>query len=143
MENENPVECAIAIVWPDKSEAPVCEMFRVDHRTMTWTSKHYSSGAIFSDAGKLHDGETARTLAQHTRSGINRYAHRTSVTFVVADLDPAQWPQAAFLVEYVARIGRRGGPQDSGDRVSAEHMIREMQAGPEMAQRQVVATHAA
>jgi hypothetical protein len=93
MESENPkVECAIAIVWPEGFRDPVCEMFRVDHQAMTWTSKHYSGGATFSDGGRLHDGETARTLAEvGTRSGINRFAHRTSVTFVVADLDPAQF----------------------------------------------------
>lgn len=83
------VECAIAIVWPEGFREPVCEMFRVDRRAMTWTSKHYSSGATFSDGGRLHDGETARSLAASgTRSGIHRFSHLTTVTFVVADLDP-------------------------------------------------------
>lgn len=86
------VECAIAIVWPEGFREPVCEMFRVDRRAMTWTSKHYSSGATFSDRGRLHEGETARSLAASgTRSGIHRFSHLTTVTFVVADLDPVQF----------------------------------------------------
>jgi hypothetical protein len=86
------VECAIAIVWPEGSPEPVCEMFRVDHQQMTWTSKHYSSGCSFVDGGRLRSGETARALAQsNTRSGIHRFVGRTTVTFVVADLDPAQF----------------------------------------------------
>ena len=88
---KQPVECAIAIVSPEGSREPVCEMFRVDHETQTWTSKHYSSGATFTDGGRLHHGESARTLAQTgTRSGLGRFA-RTTVTFVVADIDPAQF----------------------------------------------------
>ncbi|MDP1827621.1 MAG: hypothetical protein Q8L48_30395 [Archangium sp.] len=89
---ENPVECAIAIVWPEGAREPVCEMFRVDRRAMRWTSKHYSSGTTFSDGGRLHDGETARSLAASgTRSGLHRFSHLTTVTFVVADLEPAQF----------------------------------------------------
>ncbi len=86
------VECAIAMVWPEGMWAPVCEMFRVDHRTMTWTSKHYSDGATFDDAGRLHNGETARSLAESgTGSGIHRYLRRTAVTFVVASLEESQF----------------------------------------------------
>lgn len=85
---EETVECAIAMVWPEGRWEPVCEMFRVDHRTMTWTSKHYSGGTSFTDGGRLRAGETAQTLALHgTRSGVYRYPRRTTVTFVVAALD--------------------------------------------------------
>lgn len=86
-DSKQEVECAIAIVWPEGSREPVCEMFRVDHATQTWTSKHYSGGATFTDGGRLHRGESARTLAEcGTRSGIGRFAANTTVTFVVADL---------------------------------------------------------
>lgn len=84
-----PVDCAIAMVWPEGSHEPVCEMFLVDHRTQRWISKHYSGGELFVDGGRLRNGETARTLALHgTRSGIFRYVRRTRVRFVVADLAP-------------------------------------------------------
>ena len=90
-QEKHAVECAIAIVSPEGAREPVCEMFRVDHDTQTWTSKHYSSGATFTDGGRLHEGESARTLAESgTRSGLGRFAHIT-VTFVVADLDPDQF----------------------------------------------------
>jgi hypothetical protein len=102
------VECSIAIVWPEGVRDPVCEMFRVDRRTMTWTSKHFSSGVSFSDGGRLHDGETARTLAQTgTRSAIDRFVSDTSVTFVVADLDPAQFESTRptdWTVDHLARL---------------------------------------
>lgn len=111
MEAENrQVECAIAIVWPEGSREPVCEMFRVDHATMTWTSKHFSSGASFNDGGRLHDGETARMLAEsNTRSGINRFAGRTSVTFVVADLDPEQFESTRPTDWTVGQLSRLPG----------------------------------
>ena len=90
-ESQASVDCAIAIVWPQGALEPVCEMFRVDHQSMTWTSKHYSGGATFDDHGRLRRGETARSLAESgTRSGIHRFAPRT-VTFVVADLDPQKF----------------------------------------------------
>ena len=83
--SEKRVDCAIAIVAPQGSQEPVCEMFRVDHESMTWTSKHYSGGATFDDGGRLRSGETARSLAEHgTRSGMHRFS--TAVTFVVAEL---------------------------------------------------------
>ena len=89
---EPDVDCAIAIVWPGGRWAPVCEMFRADHQTMTWSSKHYSGGVTFDDHGRLRSGETARTLAElGTRSGIYRFANQTTVTFVVADLDPVKF----------------------------------------------------
>ena len=45
----------------------------------------------FTDGGRLHDGETARALAElGTYSGINRLVRRTSVTFVIADWTLAQ-----------------------------------------------------
>ncbi len=104
------VECAIAIVSPEGSREPVCEMFRVDHQTQTWTSKHYSSGATFADGGRLHDGETARTLAESgTRSGIHRFANRTTVTFVVADLDPAQFESTRPSDWSVGQLARLPG----------------------------------
>ncbi len=89
---EPDVDCAIAIVWPEGRWEPVCEMFRADHQSMTWSSKHYSGGVTFDDHGRLRSGETARTLAAlGTRSGIYRFASRTRVTFVVADLDPVKF----------------------------------------------------
>lgn len=89
---EPAVVCAIAIVWPEGKWEPVCEMFRADHLSMTWTSKHYSGGVTFDDHGRLRSGETARTLAESgTRSGIYRFAKQTTVTFVVADLDPLKF----------------------------------------------------
>jgi hypothetical protein len=89
---EPDVDCAIAIVWPEGRWEPVCEMFRADHQSMTWSSKHYSGGVTFNDHGRLRSGETARTLAElGTRSGIYRFASRTRVTFVVADLDPVKF----------------------------------------------------
>ncbi len=112
MESENTVECAIAIVWPEGFADPVCEMFRVDHRTMTWTSKHYSSGVTFTDGGRLHDGETARALAElGTRSGINRLVHRTSVTFVIADLKPEQFESTRPTDWTVAQLSQLPGAQ--------------------------------
>lgn len=85
-------ECAIAMVWPEGKQDPVCEMFLVNHRTGTWTSKHYSSGQVFMDGGRLRRGETARTLALlGTRSGIYRYGRCTSVRFAVANLEPDQF----------------------------------------------------
>src|SRR5438445_256699 len=109
MENESPVECAIAIVWPEKSEEPVCEMFRVDHRTMTWTSKHYSSGATFADGGRLHDGETARTLAAIL--GVYLVLHAAFAglftwTGGVANAAPGSFKDAFFFsVQTMATIG--------------------------------------
>jgi hypothetical protein len=86
------VDCAIAMVWPTGPQEPVCEMFLVDHRSGTWTSKHYVGGQVFMDGGRLRDGETARTLAElGTRSGIYRYVRSMPVRFVVADLDPEQF----------------------------------------------------
>lgn len=84
------VDCVIAMVWPAGPLEPVCEMFRVDHRSGTWSSKHYSGGEVFVDGGRLRRGETARTLAlTGTRSGLFRYVNRTPVVrFVVADLAP-------------------------------------------------------
>lgn len=109
-DQKHAVECAIAIVWPEGSREPVCEMFRVDHETQTWTSKHYSSGASFTDGGKLHQGESARTLAESgTRSGIGRFAARTTVTFVVADLDPAQFESTRPTDWTVGQLARLPG----------------------------------
>lgn len=107
---KQPVECAIAIVWPEGSREPVCEMFRVDHHTQTWTSKHYSSGATFTDGGRLHDGESARTLAEcGTRSGIGRFSGSTTVTFVVADLDPDQFESTRPTDWTVGQLARLPG----------------------------------
>lgn len=90
-EAESKVDCAIAMVWPKGRLEPVCEMFCVDHQSMTWTSKHYSGGVTFVDGGRLRSGETARSLAvSNTRSGLHRFARQT-VTFVVADLEPAKF----------------------------------------------------
>lgn len=87
---DNDVECAIAMVWPEGRSEPVCEMFRVDRRAMRWSSKHYSRGDSFVDGGRLYNGETARSLAESgTGSGVHLYLHRTTVTFVVASIDPA------------------------------------------------------
>ena len=104
--SEKRVDCAIAIVAPQGSQEPVCEMFRVDHESMTWTSKHYSGGATFDDGGRLRSGETARSLAEHgTRSGMHRFS--TAVTFVVAELDPQKFEStipAQWTVEDLKRL---------------------------------------
>lgn len=115
------VECAIAIASPDGSPEPVCEMFRVDHETQTWSSKHYSSGATFTDGGRLHRGESARTLAEcGTRSGIGRFAARTTVTFVVADLDPAQFESTRPTDWTVGQLRRLPGADVSTYRPGLE-----------------------
>lgn len=100
MNDDTAVECAIALVWPEGRHHPLCEMFRVDLKTRTWSSKHFSRGTSFTDGGGLHDGETARSLARSgTGSGLYRYPSETPVTFVVASIDetlyfatsPADW----------------------------------------------------
>lgn len=95
----NSIECAIAMVWPEGATlgaTPVCEMFRVDRRTMRWSSKHYSGGASFVDGGRLYNGETARSLAESgTGSGVHRYLHRAVVTFVVASIEPSLFEATA------------------------------------------------
>lgn len=88
MTTHDDIECAIAMIWPEGKAEPLCEMFRVDRESGRWSSKHYSGGVTFVDGGKLHQGETARSLAQSgTGSGISRYLDRAPVTFVVASLD--------------------------------------------------------
>jgi hypothetical protein len=125
-QNASAIACAIAIVWPAGSGTPVCEMFRVDTERMEWTSKHYSHGASFSDRGRLRRGETARSLAEcGTGSAVSLFAPRTSVTFVVADLDPArfdataptEWTLDALAGLPGARVARFG-PR-SGEHASA------------------------
>ena len=115
---EDPVECAVAIVWPEGRGDPVCEMYRVDHQKRTWTSKHFSGGATFDDHGRLRDGETARLLAENgTGSGIHRYAHQTPVTFIVADIDsaafestrPTEWTVETLVRLPGASVSKFGG----------------------------------
>lgn len=116
--SEGPVECVIALVQPAGRWEPVCEMFRVDHRTMTWSSKHYSSGTCFTDGGRLRRGETARALAlTGTRSGVYRYPQETCVTFVVAAVDerlfdstrPTDWTLERLRELPGARVATFGG----------------------------------
>ena len=117
-EEHHTVDCAIAIVWPQGSAEPVCEMFRVDHQAMTWTSKHYSGGTTFDDHGRLRSGETARSLAEcGTRSGIHRF--QTAVTFVVADLDPQKFESTRptdWTVEDLERLPGAAVSTYSGSR---------------------------
>ncbi len=121
IENAEPslrrVECAVAIVWPEDRGDPVCEMFRVDHQAMTWTSKHFSGGATFDDGGRLHAGETARLLAESgTGSGIHRYAPQTTVTFIVADIDAEAFEETRPTEWTVERLGRLPGASVSKHR---------------------------
>jgi hypothetical protein len=115
---EGPVECVIALVQPDGRWEPVCEMFRVDHRTMTWSSKHYSSGTCFTDGGRLRRGETAKALAlTGTGSSRFRYPRQTCVTFVLASIDerlfdttrPTDWTVERLAQLPGARVATFGG----------------------------------